>query len=196
MMGAQGRFRAKVALIGLCLIGAVQMVAGAVVPAKAVAAQILLDRAFDRSIAAHQPQKPWPWADMAPIARISVPRLGVGQIVIDTGSGQAMAFGPTLLPGGARLGEGGTSVIAAHRDTHFRFLKDLKRGDEIRVQDVKGHQLRYRVTSAQIVMWNGFSIDRHPDAGLLVLTTCYPFDSTTRDPLRYAVEAQQIDGEA
>jgi sortase A len=51
-----------------------------------------------------------------------VPRLGVDEIVLSGGSGEAMAFGPSLIPGSGRLGERGTAVFAAHRDTHFAFL--------------------------------------------------------------------------
>ena len=107
------------AACGLILIGQ-----GAIIPAKAWAAQILLERAFAESRATGRPARPWPWADATPVARIRVERLGVDEIVLSGGSGEAMAFGPTLLPGGGRLGERGTAVFAAHRDTHFRFLGD------------------------------------------------------------------------
>ena len=99
-MGAALPMSATIGLIG---IGLFQLAAGAIVPAKAVAAQFLLERAFDRSVASHRRERPWPWADMAPVARLGVPRLGVDRIILDSGSGQAMAFGPTLLPGGAAL---------------------------------------------------------------------------------------------
>jgi len=45
-------------------------------------------------VAQHRPLKPWPWADKSSVARLSVPRLGNDRIVLNTGSGQAMAFGP------------------------------------------------------------------------------------------------------
>lgn len=176
-------------LIALCLGGAVQVARGAVVPVKAVAAQILLERAFDRALVTHRAEKPWPWADMAPAARLAVPRLGVERVVIDTGSGQAMAFGPTLLPGGARLAERGTAVIAAHRDTHFRFLQDVRRGDVIELRAVAGGVRRYRVTGAAVVRWDGFAIERDAAERRIVLTTCYPFGAVVRGPLRYAVTA-------
>lgn len=78
-----------------------------------ISAQMLLKRAFDRSVVTSRPVKPWPWADMAPVARIRLPRLGVERVVLDTGSGQAMAFGPTMLPGGAKARQSW-----CHRDRH------------------------------------------------------------------------------
>jgi hypothetical protein len=71
---------------------------GAWIPAKAWAAQVLLDRAFAQGLAQREPVKAWPWADAAPVARISVPRLAVSEIVLSGGSGEALAFGPTHLP--------------------------------------------------------------------------------------------------
>ena len=179
-------------LATFCLAGLAQIAMGAVVPVKAVAAQILLERAFDRSLARHQPQKPWPWADMAPVARIRVPRLGVNRIVLGSGSGQAMAFGPTLLPGGAALGQPGVTVIAAHRDTHFRFLKDIRMGDIIEVEGTDGRDHRYRVEASEVVRWDRFAILRDMPANELALSTCYPFDAVRHGPLRYVVRAEPI----
>lgn len=182
----------RAVMIGLCLIGLARIATSAVVPAKAVAAQILLERAYDRSLASHHAEKPWPWADMAPAARLSVPRLGVDRIILDTGSGQSMAFGPTLLPGGARIGRDGTAVIAAHRDTHFRFLQDVGRGDTIVIDDVAGGSHRYRVTGAAIVRWDAFSIDSDAGTQRIALTTCYPFGAVVHGPLRYVVYADLL----
>ena len=139
----QGR-RALARLPFLLLIGAgLALIAqGAAIPAKAWLAQILLDRAFAASVATGAPVRPWPWADAAPVARVRVPRLGVEEVVLSGGSGEALAFGPTLLPGGGRLGERGTAVFAAHRDTHFRFLAELRPGDLIEVEEVSGRRTR------------------------------------------------------
>ncbi|BCA62866.1 hypothetical protein HMP09_2100 [Sphingomonas sp. HMP9] len=170
--------------------GILRFATGAIVPAKAVVAQILLERAFDRSIAAHAPQKPWPWADMAPVARVGIKRLGVDRIVLDSGSGQAMAFGPTLLAGGARLGAPGVAVLAAHRDTHFRFLEQVRAGDVIDVEALNGGAKHYRVTRAEIVRWDRFAVADTPFSRL-ALSTCYPFGAVTGGPLRYVVYADE-----
>jgi len=186
--GVTGKALAHAALLALCLAGATRIAIGAVIPAKAVVAQVLLERAFDRSVATGHAQKPWGWADMAPAARLSVPRLGEARIVLDTGSGQAMAFGPTLLPGGARPGAPGTAVIAAHRDTHFAFLKDVRAGDAVLVEGIDGVTHRYRVTGTDVVRWDGFAVS---DGGgrELALATCYPFGAMGHGPLRYIVHA-------
>jgi sortase A len=176
-------------LAALCLIGLGRIAMGAVVPVKAIVAQRLLEHAFDRSLRLRRPQKPWPWADMVPIARIRVPRLGVDRIVLDTGSGQAMAFGPTLLPGGMPLGEPGVAVLAAHRDTHFRFLEQLMPGDRIDAETVTGGRFRYRVTGSEVVRWDGFAVGANSGGSRLALSTCYPFGALRHGPMRYVVWA-------
>jgi sortase A len=187
-----GRGLAWFLSIALCLIGIGQFAAAAIVPAKAIAAQILLERAFDRSVSLHQPQKPWSWADMAPIARVSVPRLGIDQIILNTGSGQSMAFGPTLLPGSSRLGEPGTAVIAAHRDTHFRFLEQVRIGDLINLETLDGTLQTYRVQRTEIVRWDRFAYVANGSVPSLALATCYPFGALAHGPLRYIVYAEQV----
>lgn len=180
------------ALIILCLIGGLRVAQGVWIPVKAAVAQVLLEQAFDRSLADHRAHKPWPWADMAPAARLSVPRLGMERIVLDTGSGQAMAFGPTHLPASAALNTPGTAVIAAHRDTHFRFLKDMQNGDIVVVETIDGTTRRYQVTSTRILRWDQFVIPRAAAVRRLALTTCYPFNATHHGPLRYVVYARAI----
>jgi sortase A len=186
-----GRGLAVTLLIAVSLIGIARIAAGAMIPAKAVVAQILLERAFDRSVTLHHPVKPWPWADMAPVARIAVPRLGIDRIVLNTGSGQAMAFGPTLLPDAAGIGKPGTTVIAAHRDTHFRFLKNVRKGDVIEAEGLDGIDHRYVVTGAEIVRWDRFAIPDAPGKRL-ALATCYPFGAIHHGPLRYIVQAVAV----
>jgi sortase A len=60
------------------------------VPVKARVAQVLLDRAFTRSLAEGHPVRPWPWADTMPVARLTLPRLGASDVAlgrIGTGAG-------------------------------------------------------------------------------------------------------------
>ncbi|MEA3054169.1 MAG: sortase [Sphingomonadales bacterium] len=160
---------------------------GAWIPAKAWAAQVLLDRAFTRGLAQREPVKAWPWADAAPVARISVPRLAVSEIVLSGGSGEALAFGPTHLPASAAIGGRGTAVFAAHRDTHFLFLAQVRPGDEVRVETVDGRAYRYRVAGARVVRR-----DSYAPSGDLALVTCWPFGATEHGPLRYVVTARRL----
>ena len=175
------------AACGLWLIGQ-----GAIIPAKAKAAQILLERAFAESVRTGQAVRPWPWADATPVARIRVPRLGVDEIVLSGGSGEAMAFGPTLLSGSGELGRRGTAVFAAHRDTHFRFLGELRPGDVIEVEGPDGRKLRYRAGRGQIVRYDAFGVNRQSGRPSIALVTCWPIGGTARGPWRYVAMAEKI----
>ena len=169
------------------------MAQGAWIPAKAWLAQLLLDRAFAASLVAGEPVRPWPWADAVPVARVRVPRLGVEEVVLSGGSGEALAFGPTLLPGGGTLGERGTAVFAAHRDTHFRFLAELRPGDLIEVEEVSGRITRYRAGAGRVVRYDAFGVDRHARRPSLALVTCWPIGGSGRGPWRYVLVGDQVE---
>jgi sortase A len=158
--------------------------------AKAQLAQVLLERAFSQSILMGKPVKAWSWADTYPVARIKINRINAEAIVLNGSSGEAMAFGPALVNETARPGTRGTSVMAAHRDTHFSFLKNVQIGDLIEVQRDDGLSFTYRATNMRIVDWNKSGIDAHAAGFNLVLATCYPFDAITHGPKRYVVEAE------
>ncbi len=160
--------------------------------AKAQLAQVLLERAFSQSIATGQPVKAWSWADTWPVARIEINRIDASAIVLHGGSGEALAFGPALLNETAAIGERGTAVVAAHRDTHFAFLANVVVGDLISVTRDDGVKFTYRVTGTSIVDWNKSGIDRHAAGFNLVLSTCYPIGGMTSGPLRYLVHAELV----
>ncbi|MGJ4927404.1 class GN sortase [Bradyrhizobium sp. HKCCYLS2038] len=176
-----------VALVGLMLFGH-----GALIHAKAIVAQVLLDRAFSRTIATGQPVKPWSWADTVPVARIDVKRLGVSTIALAGSSGQALAFGAGHVEGTAEPGEPGIAIYSAHRDTHFRFLKDIRIGDEIDIVRRDGKTFRYRADASQVVRFDASGIDPATDGSELVLSTCWPFDALTQGPERYVLHARLI----
>ncbi len=159
---------------------------------KAQVAQVLLEKAFSESLLTGKPVKPWSWADMWPVARISVPRLDTSAIVLAGTSGEALAFGPGLMNETSGIGERGTTVIAAHRDTHFYFLKFVRTGDIIEVVRNDGLKFKYQVRNMRIAEWNQSGIDRHKNGFNLVLSTCFPFDSITHGSARYIVEASMI----
>src|SRR2546421_11392663 len=142
------------ALAGLILLGQ-----GSYIHAKAILAQILLERAFSETIATGRDTKPWSWADTWPVARIEVKRIGASAIVLAGSSGQALAFGPGHVELTANAGERGVAVYSAHRDTHFRFLKDIRVGDEIEITRSDGKRFRYRTDAMSIVRFDSSGID-------------------------------------
>jgi sortase A len=164
------------------------------IPAKAALAQILLERAWARAQAGEADAKPWPWADITPVAKIEFPRLNRREIVLEGASGAAMAFGPGHMPNSAAIGAAGTAIVAAHRDTQFRFLGDLVSGDRIAAQTIDGRLLAYHVSAARIVRADASGLDpadAGPGGARLALVTCYPFSGVLHSPWRYVVIADR-----
>jgi sortase A len=176
----------------LIAAGALVFAQGVWIGAKAEIAQLLLARAWARAIDGESAPTPWPWADTWPVARLSVPELGRHAVVLADAGGEALAFGPSLLAVSAPPGEPGTSVIAAHRDTHFAFLRDVEPGQTVTLERPDGTILHYRVTGSEIVDAERSGIQPLGGPDRLALVTCWPFDAMTPGPLRYVVWAERV----
>jgi len=173
---------------------------GAWIYVKARLAQYLLQHAWSRTIHGEAHVTPWPWSDTWPVARMSVPNYGVNLIILAGASGRTLAFGPGLVSTSALPGQMGTMIMSAHRDTHFRFLEQLKPGDEILVevpwQPPRTKFYRYHVTGIDVVDARRTRILSQRARSSLVLVTCYPFDAIVPGgPLRYVVSAEGKDAE-
>jgi len=179
-------------LIVLLLCGMWQIGSASYIHAKAILAQVLLEAAWDRTVHGQQEVKPWPWADTWPISRLDVPGLGIDRIVLAGASGSSLAFGPGHLFGSSLPGQQGNTVIAGHRDTHFRFLKDIQRGELIQLQSLTGKMIQYEVSETIIVDEKQAEYLANTSENTLTLITCYPFDAIRPGgPLRYLVIAKQ-----
>ncbi len=177
-------------IAALLLCGAALTAKALYIPVKAELAQILLERAFDQSLARGRPIKPWSWADTAPAARVRVPRLGVSEIVLDAGSGEAMAFGPAQVRDDRA---NAVTILSAHRDTHFAFIRDLAVGDEIVFEPIGRAPMRLRVIGFETVRWDQFSYTAaDPNRARIALATCWPFGTHRPGPLRRVAWAEAI----
>jgi sortase A len=127
------------------------------------------------------------------VVRIGVKRLNASTIALAGSSGQALAFGPGHVELTPDAGERGVAVYSAHRDTHFRFLKDVVIGDIIDVVRSDGGRFRYRVDRTSVVRFDASGIDPLSGGRQLVLSTCWPFGSLTPGPERYLVHATMIE---
>jgi sortase A len=177
------------AALGLMALGGWQVGQGFYMNAKAELAQTLLENAWDKSKQTGTPVKAWEWADTWPVARVSAPRVKGSAIVLAGASGEALAFGPGHLSNSAEPGAQGTSVIAAHRDTHFEFLKDMQIGDAVELEAHDGKLHTYIVDDLKIVRADASGIDPAAPGKRLALVTCFPFNTTEQGPLRYVVFA-------
>ena len=181
------------AVVGLAFGGATLFGQGVYIHAKAVFAQVLLERAWQRERVTGKAVKPWPWADTHAVARLRAPSQDADVLVLAGASGRTLAFGPGHLDGSALPGDAGNAVITAHRDTHFRFLRAVAAGDEIVVERATGALRRFRVRDAYVADQRALRIPRDTGTPTLTLVTCYPFDAIAPGgPLRYVVVAESV----
>ena len=123
------------------------------------------------------------------LAKLIIPRLDAELYVIEGDGPVELRRGPGHLAGTALPGEKGNCVIAGHRDTHFRVLKDIREGDDIVLQTDAG-QFLYRVRKTHIVSSENTTALRATSTAALNLITCYPFYYVGSAPKRFIVEAQ------
>lgn len=166
------------------------LAAGSRIWLKAQLAQFLLRRAWAETQATGRPVKPWPWADTWPVARLSAPGHGVDLVVLAGASGRTMAFGPGHVDGTAAPGAAGNTVLTGHRDTQFRFLRDLAPGDAIGLVGSDGRLSRYTVVDTLVLDAGATWVLAETGEARLTLVTCFPFDTLVPGgPLRYVVRA-------
>jgi len=156
------------------------------IPVKAELAQWLIARSWERTLAGEAGASPWPWADTRAVGVLTAPGRGVRQMILAGNSGRNLAFGPVLMDGSEASED---LVLNGHRDTHFRFLQDLRVGERLQVQ-LAGRTRSFEVTQIDIVDSRQLQLVIEPGVTRLSLVTCYPFDTPVAGgPLRYVVTA-------
>jgi sortase A len=180
----------KLSLLAALGFSAWQWGQATTVQAKAWLAPILIARAWTDSQVHDVDVKPWPWADTWPVAKLTVPVLGIEQYVLAGTNGAALPFGPGHLSGTSLPGQDGTVVIAGHRDTHFEFAENLQPGTKIILESRDRRRSFYRVTRKHIVdsRTEELAVDDNQDR--LILVTCEPTSTfSARSPYRLVVSA-------
>lgn len=129
------------------------------------------------------------WArDPAVLGRLEIPRAGVNVVVREGLDARTLRIAAGHLPGSALPGEGGNSVIAAHRDTFFRRLRHVRRGDRLKFV-TSTRTLEYVVDSLSVVTPQAAEVLEPTSAERFTLITCFPFDYTGPAPRRFIVTA-------
>lgn len=177
----------------LCLGGMGLFGNGLYMDSKAKLAQSLLDQAWTKTALSGDVHLPWAWMDAHPVARLKIQGDERSHIVLNTDSGQALAFGPAVIGGTENTDLLG---IAAHKNTQFQSLETLKIGEAITLERPKGEMLTYKVTHTQILdsRKDGLPIEvKAKTPSRLALVTCYPFDAVSfNGPMRYVVYAERV----
>lgn len=151
------------------------------------------DRARDSRTAAEVPRSSGEHPVLASrpardvLGRIEIPRLGIRAMVREGMDDETLQVAVGHIPGTARPGESGNIGLAGHRDTFFRALRGVRKGDLMLLTTLEGSET-YRVASASVV--DPDRVDVLADAKgtkALTLVTCFPFDWIGNAPKRFVV---------
>lgn len=129
------------------------------------------------------------------LTKLSIPRIGLEDIVLEGASQRSLLLGPAHLTGTAEPGTVGNAVIAGHRDTFFRSIHTLRYGDDVYVLR-GGHVFHYRVRARKIVEPGDLAVLHSTPDSQLTLITCYPTHAIGPAPLRLVVIAKKVPSNA
>lgn len=126
------------------------------------------------------------------IAVLRIPSLAL-EVPVSYGTTERVLLrGAGLIEESPKPGSSGNVSIAAHRDSHFRPLKDISIGDLIELEAIGGSR-SYRVTELLVVEPDAVHVLDDVGAPVLTLVTCYPFFFVGHAPQRFIVRAVAAD---
>jgi sortase A len=131
---------------------------------------------------------PAPAAEGSVLGRIEIPRVGISALVLEGVSGATLRRGVGHISGTPLSRLPGNVGLAGHRDTVFRGLKDIRKGDPISLETLDG-TYRYVVDWAQVVDPDDVGVLAASNRPELTLVTCYPFYYVGSAPERFVVRA-------
>lgn len=128
----------------------------------------------------------------APLAELSIPRVGLSAIVLHGSDEHTLRRGVGHIENTPLPGEAGNVALAGHRDSFFRPLKNVQVGDDI-VLATPEDRVHYRVSSTSVVSSREVSVIAPTKNATLTLVTCYPFWFIGQAPDRFVVRATRVD---
>jgi sortase A len=132
-------------------------------------------------------------ADGTALGRLEIPRLNVSAIVRAGSDSRTLRLAVGHIGGTSLPGEPGNIGLAAHRDTFFRRLGEIRPDDLVRLVTAEGTYV-YRVEDTQVVEPHDTWVLNPTDEPALTLVTCYPFRYVGSAPRRFIVRAHLDDG--
>lgn len=126
-----------------------------------------------------------------PIGTLEIVRVGLSGVVVEGDSDAVLDRAIGHLPDTPLPWKEGNSALAAHRDTIFRPLKDVRLGDVLRLKTPHG-DFDYRVNETLIVKPEDVWVLDPTPGSTLTLISCWPFEYIGHAPERFIVRAERI----
>ena len=123
------------------------------------------------------------------VGELRIPSLALSASALEGDTTRNLQLGVGHVSGTPLPWEPGNSAFAGHRDTFFRGLRLLHKGDLIELATARG-TFRYRVTHLLVVQPQSVWVLARSQAAL-TLITCYPFTFVGSAPERFVVQADR-----
>jgi sortase A len=131
------------------------------------------------------------FAEGEAVGEIRIDRLHMDAVIAQGDSNAVLRRAVGHLSDTPMPGDAGNVVLAAHRDTFFRPLKEIRPGDVIDIVDME-HHWQYRVEWSRVVSPSATDVLADTEDNTLTLVTCYPFEYIGRAPTRFVVRAVEV----
>jgi sortase A len=123
------------------------------------------------------------------VGRLDIAARKISVVVLEGIEDDALGIAAGHVPGTSLPGSNGNVVIAAHRDTFFRELRNIGIGDSIQLSTPAG-TFDYVVSNTEIVKPSETRVLQSSGHSELTLITCYPFSFLGAAPERFVVHAR------
>ena len=125
------------------------------------------------------------------VAELSIPRLHVSVMVLEGADAWILKVAAGHIPGTGLPDHAGNIGIAAHRDTFFRPLRNIRANDLITLRTRSGVS-RFEVSDIHVVRPADVNVLAAAPNRDLTLVTCYPFYYVGSAPRRFVVHAREL----
>lgn len=119
-------------------------------------------------------QKPWPWFESYPVARLEFPAQNKSLVVMQGTENDILAYAPGWHEGTDMPGKAGISLISGHRESHFGFLRNLQTGTSFTLQTLDGADVEYVVDDLVMTRNEEIHVPVSGGDSILLLSTSYP----------------------
>jgi len=123
------------------------------------------------------------------IGELEAPRVGLSVMVREGLDAATLRRAVGHVPSTALPGQVGNFVILGHRDTFFRPLRELEKGDTVRISTTRG-RFTYAIESIEVVEPEGIALTAPASEAVATLITCFPFNYVGPAPRRFVARAR------
>jgi len=122
------------------------------------------------------------------LAKFEVPRLQMSLVVLEGADLRTLDKSIAHVETTAMPGEYGNIGIAGHRNTHFKKMEWIRRGDEMILTSAED-RYRYLVESIRLVTPDDVEVLHDSLGPAITIVTCFPFEYVGHAPQRFIVRA-------